>query len=1004
MSKIKNDKNFWKSLKEYYNDPDVLKSKSNEFADGVTEDFNPSELSPISRRNFLALLTASAAFTATACSDYQDKGEIIAYNKRPEGIIPGKPNFYASTCTGCSNNCGVLVKTREGRPIKLDGNPDNPINKGKICATGEASILNLYDPDRLSGAHKNRRKVDWKSIDSEIIDILNKAVSDGKEIALITKTVTSPTYKNLLTELQTKYKTLKIYSYEMFDDLNKRNAWEKSYGTRNYPSLKLDEANIILSLESDFLGKEGNCIEAARKYAAKRDVMQSIEFNRLYVVEGMMSLTGMNADYRFRLRPDYQKDFVLSLITEITNKNGKSLYSNSYSGKEFCTKYGFDQEKYSTLVQDLLNNQGKSIVLAGNSLSEETHILVNYLNDVLENSALYDNNSINNELIKHSSKNDWKELESKIKNKTVSVVINAEANPVFDLSASFINEVETKISLVDSENETSSVSNYVLPINHALESWGDYNSRSNLISLQQPVINPIFDTRQKENIILTWVNGHSEAYSDDAYHQYLKNSFKENVYSRLNTPAAFDRFWFASLHDGAVQLNNETTANQFYYSAVSDIKVENKNNSEYLVHLQKSYYIGDGKFAGNGWLQEMPHPVTKVTWDNFAAVSPLTAKSLDVEMNDLVEVTTDGKNVKLPVIVQPGMADNLIAVELGYGREVISDSGKNTGTNANILLNGKGYFFDVNVSKAGGTYKLASTQEHHSLDDTFVKDFHRKRKIIQEGTVKEYQKDNRFLDKYKYENFDITKGPEYTGLKWGMAIDLNKCLSCGTCVTACNVENNVPVVGKDQVLTGREMQWIRLDRYYSGTPEEPIVSNQPMLCQHCDNAPCENVCPVNATNHSTDGLNQMAYNRCVGTRYCANNCPYKVRRFNFYNFRDHFANAYYQNDVSALAHNPEVTVRSRGVMEKCTFCVQRIMEAREDAIRENKPLTGDMVTTACQQACPTDAIVFGDSNDKNSKLYKYRNHELGYHVLEVLNVRPNVTYLAKLRNTHSEEV
>lgn len=1004
MSKTKNDKNFWKSLKEYYNDPDVLKSKSNEFADGVTEDFNPSELSPISRRNFLALLTASAAFTATACSDYQDKGEIIAYNKRPEGIIPGKPNFYASTCTGCSNNCGVLVKTREGRPIKLDGNPDNPINKGKICATGEASILNLYDPDRLSGAHKNRRKVDWKSIDSEIIDILNKAVSDGKEIALITKTVTSPTYKNLLTELQTKYKTLKIYSYEMFDDLNKRNAWEKSYGTRNYPSLKLDEANIILSLESDFLGKEGNYIEAARKYAAKRDVMQSIEFNRLYVVEGMMSLTGMNADYRFRLRPDYQKDFVLSLITEITNKNGKSLYSNSYSGKEFCTKYGFDQEKYSTLIQDLLNNQGKSIVLAGNSLSEETHILVNYLNDVLENSALYDNNSINNELIKNSSKADWKELESKIKNKTVSVIINADANPVFDLSASFINEVETKISLVDSENETSSVSNYVLPINHALESWGDYNSRSNLISLQQPVINPIFDTRQKENIILTWVNGHSEAYSDDAYHQYLKNSFKENVYSRLNTPAAFDRFWFASLHDGAVQLNNETSANQFNYSAVSDIKVENKNNSEYLVHLQKSYYIGDGKFAGNGWLQEMPHPVTKVAWDNFAAVSPLTAKSLDVEMNDLVEVTTDGKNVKLPVIVQPGMADNLIAVELGYGREVISDSGKNTGTNANILLNGKGYFFDVNVSKADGTYKLASTQEHHSLDDTFVKDFHRKRKIIQEGTVKEYQKDNRFLDKYKYENFDITKGPEYTGLKWGMAIDLNKCLSCGTCVTACNVENNVPVVGKDQVLTGREMQWIRLDRYYSGTPEEPIVSNQPMLCQHCDNAPCENVCPVNATNHSTDGLNQMAYNRCVGTRYCANNCPYKVRRFNFYNFRDHFANAYYQNDVSALAHNPEVTVRSRGVMEKCTFCVQRIMEAREDAIRDNKPLTGDMVTTACQQACPTDAIVFGDSNDKNSKLYKYRNHELGYHVLEVLNVRPNVTYLAKLRNTHSEEV
>ncbi len=441
------------------------------------------------------------------------------------------------------------------------------------------------------------------------------------------------------------------------------------------------------------------------------------------------------------------------------------------------------------------------------------------------------------------------------------------------------------------------------------------------------------------------------------------------------------------------------------FTHLNGISKSNNKTDEYLVHLQKSYYIGDGKFAGNGWLQETPHPVTKVTWDNFASLSPATAKLLSVDMNDLVEVTSGDTKLKLPVIVQPGMADKLVAVELGYGREVISDAGKNIGTNANILLNGKGYIINsVSVNKSDGNYNLASTQEHHSLDEDFVKDFHRKRKIIQEGTIEEYKKDKNFLAKYKYENFNITQGPEYNDLKWGMAIDLNKCISCGICVTACNVENNIPVVGKDQVLKGREMQWMRLDRYYSGTPDEPIVSNQPMLCQHCDNAPCENVCPVNATNHSTDGLNQMAYNRCVGTRYCANNCPYKVRRFNFFNFRDHFADAYYQNDLSSLAHNPEVTVRSRGVMEKCTFCIQRIMEVREDAIREKKPLKGDMVTTACQQACPTDAIVFGDSNDKESKIHKYRNHELGYHVLEVLNVRPNVTYIAKLRNTHSEEV
>ena len=1004
MSKTKNDKNFWKSLKEYYNDPEVLKAKANEFNDGVTEDFDPSQMSPLSRRNFLALLTASAAFTATACSDYRDKGEIIPYNKRPEGVVPGKPNYYASTCNGCSNNCGVLVKTREGRPIKLDGNPDNPINKGKICAIGEASILNLYDPDRLSDPHKNRRKVDWKTIDSEIIDILNKAVSENKEIALITKSVTSPTFSRLLNDFQAKYSNARIYSYEMFDDSAKRNAWEKSYASRNYPSVKLDNANIILSLESDFLSREGNYIESARLYSSKRDIMKSDDFNRLYVVEGMMSLTGMNADYRFRLRPDFQKDFVLSLITEVSKKNGRGNSSSSYSGSEFCSKHEFNKSKYDLLIQDLVDNQGKSIVLAGNSLSEETHILVNYLNEILDNSELYDYSSLNQEFVKLASKEDWKDLENKIKNKSTSVVINVDANPIFDINASFINEAEITISLVESDNDTSAKSNYSLPINHALESWGDFNGRSNVVTLQQPVINPLFNSRQKENIILTWVNGHSEAYSDDAYHQYLKNNFKDYVYSKLNTASDFNRFWFAALHDGAIELKNSISKFDFNTSAVSNIKRTNSNLDTKTIHLQKSYFIGDGKYANNGWLQETPHPVTKVAWDNFAAISPALAKSLNADMNDVIEISSYDKKIKLPVIVQPGMADNLVAVELGYGREVISDSGKNTGTNVNTLLNGNGYFFDISISKTDGKYSLASTQEHHSLDDTFVKDFHRKRKIIQEGTVKEYKKDNKFLDKYKYENFDITKGPEYTDLKWGMAIDLNKCISCGTCVTACNVENNVPVVGKDQVIKGREMQWMRLDRYYSGTPEEPIVSNQPMLCQHCDNAPCENVCPVNATNHSTDGLNQMAYNRCVGTRYCANNCPYKVRRFNFFNFRDHFAGAYYDNEVTSLVHNPEVTVRSRGVMEKCTFCVQRIMEAREDSIRDKKPLNGEMVTTACQQACPTEAIVFGDSNDKDSKLFKYRNHDLGYHVLEVLNVRPNVTYLAKLRNTHSEEV
>ncbi len=365
-------------------------------------------------------------------------------------------------------------------------------------------------------------------------------------------------------------------------------------------------------------------------------------------------------------------------------------------------------------------------------------------------------------------------------------------------------------------------------------------------------------------------------------------------------------------------------------------------------------------------------------------------------------------SLKIPVFIQPGIAEKVISIELGFGRDKAGEVGSNVGFNANVLLlkdyRLSPFIFSASVTKVSGKYDLVSTQEHHSLDDTFVKDLHLKRKIIREGTVHQYQNEPDFLEKDKHEPFSITKEVEYKGVKWGMVIDLNKCIGCSGCVSACISENNIPIVGKEQVEKGREMHWIRIDRYFSGTSEEPQVSNQPMLCQHCDHAPCENVCPVAATNHSPDGLNQMAYNRCVGTRYCSNNCPYKVRRFNFLDYRDDFADGFYEQQPISLLYNPEVTVRSRGVMEKCTFCIQRIMEAREVAIEEERELKGNDVTTACQQACPAEAIVFGDVNDPNSEILKYRKHELGYHVLEEINVKPNVTYIAKLRNTHSEKI
>jgi molybdopterin-containing oxidoreductase family iron-sulfur binding subunit len=422
----------------------------------------------------------------------------------------------------------------------------------------------------------------------------------------------------------------------------------------------------------------------------------------------------------------------------------------------------------------------------------------------------------------------------------------------------------------------------------------------------------------------------------------------------------------------------------------------------------ESQNLRDGRFANNGWLQEIPHTVSKIVWDNYAAISAKTAMGLGLKDSDVIEVTVGDKKINIPCFVQAGQADDLITIELGYGRTVCGEVGKNVGINANKLFDSRNfnseYYSAARIKNLGGKYNLVSTQEHHALDDEFVKDIHRKRNIIQEGTLLQYLNDPKFIQKEKYEVFSITKEVEYDGVKWAMAIDLNKCIGCSGCVSACISENNIPVVGKEQVEKGREMHWIRIDRYFSGSPDEPVVSNQPMLCQHCDHAPCENVCPVAATNHSPDGLNQMAYNRCVGTRYCSNNCPYKVRRFNFFDFRETFEEGYYTQQPISLLNNPEVTIRSRGVMEKCTFCIQRIMEARQIAIEEGRELRGSDVMTACQVACPSQAIEFGDMNDPDSKISKLRKHELGYHVLEEINVRPNVTYIAKLRNTHSENV
>ena len=1011
------DPHYWQSFEELHNDPDFLKIHQDEFKEGVSDELDSSGMSSLSRRKFLALLGASAALAGTACSDYRDKGEIIPYNRKPEEITLGKPNYYASTCTACANACGILVKTREGRPIKIDGNPDHPISRGKICSHGQASIMSLYDPDRLKNPKKkqDRRFVDynWKDANDEIMfDLMN---AGNQEIAIISHKIISPSTKKVLDDFASKYPSTKIYSYEVFDSSVRNSAWKKCYGSGEFPAIKWNEADIILSLDGDFLGESNNRIENARLFSEKRDIINK-KFNRLYVIEGNVSITGMTADYRLRLRPDLQLNFVLSVINEL-NKKGAGIPVNSggLTLADFVNQYGLDQAALNSLVSDLLNNKGKALVYAGDQLPEDLHIAVNLLNSALGNEAIYNFQTGPSIVHPLSSMAELKDLTQRMNAGEVGVAIHLNSNPEYDFPSDLnytdaISNVSTVVSFVEIENETSVNSNFILPINNQLESWGDAKTRRGIYSLQQPVISPLYDTRQSESILLTWISGDSSIYEESIYHKYLMNNWEKNIFPLTGINLEFKRFWYSALHDGVINIEEKNSSFGSISTSAGQQIEPTKDMDTFSLFIKESYAVGDGRFANNGWLQELPHPVSKIVWDNYAAISPKSANQLGLKTNDIVELSTGEKNkLAIPVLVQPGAADNAITIETGYGRKNGGTVGSGVGFNANDLLMSYGglspwLFSGILIRQLNGSHKLVAAQTVYAFNEGITKDLPAKRGIIKEGTVDEYLKNPGFLQKEeKHELESVNPFYDYKEVKWGMSVDMNRCLGCGDCVVACNVENNIPVVGKDQVDEGREMHWIRIDRYYSGTPEDPNVNNQVMLCQHCDHAPCENVCPVVATTHSPDGLNQMVYNRCVGTRYCSNNCPYKVRRFNYFNFRDHFRNGFQESPVFALLMNPEVTVRSRGVMEKCTFCVQRISEARADATNENRKIKGSDVRTACQEACTTNAIHFGDINDKEDELNKYRDNELGYYVLEELNIRPNVTYIAKLKNTNSEE-
>lgn len=1001
-------------MKHFFN---LFKNKS-EFSRKSKNAPEPKKMSAESRRRFLALMGATTAVTATACKDYRDKGKIITYNKKPQDVTYGKANYYASTYRDGSP---ILIKTREGRPIGITGNDIHPVSKGKVSIQAEASILDLYDPERLKFPLKNGSKTEWKTANNEIIQRLQDISAKGKEIAVITGKISSPTYTKLLEDFASKYPNANVYPIELFSDRNRRLAWAACYESNEYPAIDWSKASIIVAVEADLFATDGVPAEQINEITKRRSAEKAENFNRIYAVEASMSLIGANADYHIRVRPSVYYPLLLAIYNDLVDKLAPFGHTpiGDYSLEKVINDNKLNRKQINALVNDLLNNKGQSIIYVGDNLPVQIHIIANFINDILSAYELFDYNSSYVEFHKILEPVDIEKLIVRMRQGEIGAVIFADTNPAYYLPPDFdfqgaLKNIELKISLTEKENETSKLCNYTLPINHPFESWGDYQVRKNVINLQQPVIEPIFDTRQKEAILLSWINGINTEYSFDIYHQYLKNRYSE-IAKQLNVPD-FESFWYSALHDGFIQLNS--SGNTIAKPKLIILRqTENPiNDSGISIVLKKSPLIGDGRYASNGWLQEIPHPVSKIVWDNYAAISPITAKRYGLDYKDfkssVIKISLGEKEITIPILLQPGVAEDTLIIELGYGRKEAGTIGTGVGFDAipimdktlSVVLSG------AKIEKTGKKYKLFATQEFHKLEDEYLKDLHRKRQLIQDGTVAMYLSNPDFIQKQRImneeeiEKHSVNPPHNYPEAKWAMAIDLSRCVGCSNCVAACNVENNIPIVGKEECGNGREMHWMRIDRYYSGTNEEPIVSYLPVMCQHCDMAPCENVCPVVATTHSTDGLNQMTYNRCVGTRYCANNCPYKVRRFNFYDFRHRYADGYYEQDSLELLHNPEVTVRSRGVMEKCTFCVQRIAEARQDAKSKGKDFTGAEVRTACQEACPANAIVFGNVNDPNSEISKLMKNKLGYKLIEVLGIKPNVTYLAKLRNTNSEDL
>ncbi len=976
----------WRSLEERELTPEARAAGWHEFAPGSSELMEVPE-EGLSRRRFLGLVGATAALAATAACSKVDRGTIVPYTKRPPEVIPGVANYYASAFAEGSRVYSVLVKTREGRPIHLTGNDENPASAGKTSPRAMADILRLYDPDRLRGPRMDGNPTTWDAIAKTMMKVLNGAKRNGRPVLLLTGAVPSPSRRQLIADFKEFLPTLEHVAWEPAGSASAQTAATASYGGPVAVTPDVGKAKVILSFGADFLNGEDPAAIAGFT-AARKPAKPGEPMNRLWVVEGAMTLTGASADHRVPVKPSRLATVAFALARELAAQ-GVALPAGAEAASLPARPPEFPEGPWRALVADLKAAGKESLVLCGAEMPAEAHQAVHLLNEMLGTRGTTLGLAPAEKL---ASPSDLKALAQSMDSGRYDLAILWGVNPAYatpeaSAFAAALSKVPTTAWIGCLPDETAALCKIQAAESHWLESWGDYDCGNGIVALQQPTVGALYDTAQGETVLLHWMKTLGSLLPAD-YHDYLRDRWEEKVYP-AGTPVAFGRYFEAALHDGYVQVPSAaTTTLAFRGESVKDAAARataTGGAQGFELLLQPSATVYDGRYANNGWLQELPDPVTKVTWCNPVSVSVADAKKLGVTDGDHVKVSLGGAAVEVPVVRQPGQAEGVLVLALGYGRTVGSVA---TGVGASAYP-----FFDASatspavrsgaqVAKTATSAALPITQGHHKMEG---------RDIVRTLTVAEYateaakgEKPEELITLYPEQKF-----PEH---KWGMAIDLSACVGCSGCVVACQSENNVPVVGPEQVTKGREMHWIRIDRYYEGDPANPTVSHQPMLCQQCDDAPCENVCPVNATNHSPDGLNQMVYNRCVGTRYCANNCPYKVRRFNFLEFTA------FERQPELLVHNPEVTVRPRGVMEKCTFCVQRINDARVRAKGEGRPLRDGEIVPACAAACPAEAIVFGDLKDPKSRVSELSRSDRGYKVLAELGVRPAITYLAGIRN------